>query len=1017
MARDVVSVSIYITYFLTILYVSKAKVLSELVPIVKSISVINETSVTNQSSEMFSKIIVEMRGYNFYSGMKVRATTNPEYGECSESISDSDSEHDFSELWSNSTLSLMALYIKLKPGINNQNFYVCVRSVERTTTTGDQSTFISTFPSEVIKWVHQGKNVVFRTASEYVFKSLIEGVNPSEQIGTRRRVEREGETWNTKVHQNVTQYEGADVAYNTEPHKDGINKTPLPNLVIYGYRLEDSDKEARFIQGTPQLRVGSSGVLRLFGRGWTGNTYFTLTSKKGEKGQHCEVPIDDKFKLDPDSIKENTALLQITMPALGKPDTNYFLCFKEEPESEFSENPPGGNFWRYVGSEDYLQIGSYEKVLPLWLSVVIVLLCLGFSSLFSGLNLGLMALNNTELKIISNTGTDLERRYAAKIIPVRIHGNYLLCSILLGNVMVNSTFTILLDDLTSGLVAVVTSTLAIVILGEITPQAVCSRHGLAIGARTIYVTKIVMVLTFPLAYPISKILDWVLGEEIGAVYTRERLKELIKLTTEYSELEKDEVNIISGALELRKKIVADVMTKLEDVYMLSYDAVLDFETVSEIMKSGYSRVPVYVGDRHNVVTVLLIKDLALVDPDDNTPLKTLCQFYQNPFNYVFENTTLDGLLKKFKKGNKGHMAFVHRVNNEGEGDPFYETVGIITLEDVIEELIQAEIMDETDVWTDNRTKHRRSARNIKQDFTAFAERSEVQRIHISPQLTLATFQYLSTSVDPFKPEVISESVLSRLLKQDIIHHIKVKKDKSKNDPDTIIYQQGKPVDYFVLILEGRVEVTVGRENLVFESGPFTYFGLQALMQTVGVAESPTGIASASQQLGSLQSVNLDAMLRHSFVPDYTVRAITEVFYLSVKRSLFLAAKRATLMERSKKEEVQSGDVFDAEVEKLSREDMDAETKIVDSTNKPESQVVNNKSGTASSKPNVTFNEKVLKKSSKIPLKSNEQESVGFNVFSYNVSCVDQNRPTTSCFNATSNTDESLSVEIFEDLLS
>lgn len=54
-------------------------------------------------------------------------------------------------------------------------------------------------------------------------------------------------------------------------------------------------------------------------------------------------------------------------------------------------------------------------------------------------------------------------------------------------------------------------------------------------------------------------------------------------------------------------------------------------------------------------------------------------------------------------GIKGHMAFVHRVNNEGEGDPFYETVGIITLEDVIEELIQAEIMDETDVYSEYST--------------------------------------------------------------------------------------------------------------------------------------------------------------------------------------------------------------------------------------------------------------------------------------------------------------------------
>lgn len=210
------------------------------------------------------------------------------------------------------------------------------------------------------------------------------------------------------------------------------------------------------------------------------------------------------------------------------------------------------------------------------------------------------------------------------------------------------------------------------------------------------------------------------------------------------------MNIISGALELRKKTVGSVMTHIEDAFMLSIDAILDFETVSEIMKSGFSRIPVFDGERHNVVKLLFIKDLALIDPDDNTPLRTLTEFYQNYCFFVFEDVTLDVIFKQFKGGQHGHMAFVQRVNNEGDGDPFYETIGLVTLEDVIEEMIQAEIMDETDVYTDNRNKKKRKVQTRKQDFTVFAERRDTHRIRISPQLTLATFQYLSTSKFNFK---------------------------------------------------------------------------------------------------------------------------------------------------------------------------------------------------------------------------------------------------------------------------
>lgn len=226
------------------------------------------------------------------------------------------------------------------------------------------------------------------------------------------------------------------------------------------------------------------------------------------------------------------------------------------------------------------------------------------------------------------------------------------------------------------------------------------------------------------------------------------------MTNDVNDLDKDEVNIISGALELRKKTVAQVMTPIEDAFMLSIDAVLDFETVSEIMKSGYSRIPVYDGSHHNVVNLLMIKDLALIDPDDNTPLRTLCEFYQNHVYSVFEDVTLDVIFKQFKSGQQGHMAFVQRVNNEGDGDPFYETVGLVTLEDVIEEMIQAEIVDETDVYMDNRSKKLCKMQSRKHDFTIFAERRDNQRIRISPQLTLATFQYLSTSKRHFSVVLI-----------------------------------------------------------------------------------------------------------------------------------------------------------------------------------------------------------------------------------------------------------------------
>uniref|UniRef100_A0A8D0A3U2 Metal transporter n=1 Tax=Sander lucioperca TaxID=283035 RepID=A0A8D0A3U2_SANLU len=559
--------------------------------------------------------------------------------------------------------------------------------------------------------------------------------------------------------------------------------------------------------------------------------------------------------------------------------------------------------WEHFSTKDFwLAVVERPPEADVWLQAGVSVLLLGLSALCSGLNISMLALDPVELRVLQDSGTEKEQKYARKIESVRKHGNYILCTVVLGNVLTNTCFVVWMCQIL-GMTALSTAscTLGIFFIGEILPHSLASRHSLAIASKTLCATRLLMLVFFPIAYPVSKILDIMLHQEISNFYTREKLVAMLRVTDPYHDLVKEELNIIQGALELRTKTVEDVLTPLSDCYMLSSDAVLDFCTMSDVMQSGFTRIPVYENERSNIVDILFVKDLAFVDPDDCTPLKTITQFYNHPMHCVFSDTKLDVMLEEFKRG-KSHLAVVQRVNSEGEGDPFYEVMGIVTLEDVIEEIIKSEIVDETDLYTDNRTKRRVSHHDRKQqDFSIFKLAENELKVKISPQLLLATHRFLATEVEPFRPCHLSEKILLRLIKHpSVVQELKFN-PKNKHAPQHYLFQRNKPVDYFVLILQGRVEVEIGKEALRFENGAFSYYGMPALIPPLPIGPRYSSRGSGLNQSDSLLSGGSVGQLTTGggvYLPDYSVRQLIDLQIIKITRNHYQNALMATRMDSS-----------------------------------------------------------------------------------------------------------------------
>lgn len=303
--------------------------------------------------------------------------------------------------------------------------------------------------------------------------------------------------------------------------------------------------------------------------------------------------------------------------------------------------------------------------------------------MFSGLTLGLLSLDTQTLKRRADAGdTD-----AGSIYPFRKKGNQLLTTLLLGNVAVNTVLSIYLGSIASGVVAAITATTLIFLFGEIIPQAFFSRHALRYGARAIPFVRLVMIITWPVAYPIGRILDWLLGHEIPTIYSKHELMQIISEheDSEHSPIDADEERIVHGALRFSHMKVREVMTLLDEVVMFDEHQRLTHDFFEQVTDEGFSRYPIFSGNRTNIVGILYTREL--LTEDDDIAIKHTDEALERNFLKVKTGMLLDAVLTRMLK-QRQHLAIVY--NQSGQ------CVGVISLEDIIEEIIQVEIEDEAD---------------------------------------------------------------------------------------------------------------------------------------------------------------------------------------------------------------------------------------------------------------------------------------------------------------------------------
>ncbi len=328
---------------------------------------------------------------------------------------------------------------------------------------------------------------------------------------------------------------------------------------------------------------------------------------------------------------------------------------------------------------------------PTW-EWVTILVCLLLSGFFSGSETAFVSLSKAKFQALMQAR---DRKADPLNIWVK-NPSALLTSILIGNNLVNIGASVLATDIASKLfanrglaVAVGVMTLAILVFGEITPKVMARRYAERFVLLVAWSLAIFYYLTWPATWVFTRMTNVLIratggdpGRDFDTVQSDE-LRFLVSLSANEGGIEKYPAQLIDRVLAFQNRTVKDAM--VPRTQMVALELTDGVERILEVAnESGHSRLPVYRENMDEIVGVFHVKDL-LSEPSANWDGYRLAQHLYPPY-FVPESAHLGRTIREFQKG-KIHLALVV--------DEFGGTEGLITLEDILEELV-GEIQDEFD---------------------------------------------------------------------------------------------------------------------------------------------------------------------------------------------------------------------------------------------------------------------------------------------------------------------------------